>query len=143
MKLVVFTFLTCFAAWSVFSYDSLKVPEADWAAPLDFTVQDASRERAMPIRVYLPAASKVASVVISSHGLGGSRENNPYLGKHWSARGYAVVLLQHPGSDESVWKSQAPARIPMAMKRAASVHIDQPLAALEFDVKALLSELMA
>jgi predicted dienelactone hydrolase len=106
MKSLVFSFLACFAVSPVFAYDPLKVPEAALAAPLDFTVQDASRDRALPIRVYLPAASKAAPVVLFSHGLGGSRENNPYLGKHWSARGYAVVFVQHPGSDESVWKAR-------------------------------------
>jgi predicted dienelactone hydrolase len=121
MKLLIFTFPACFAATAVFAFNPLKVPEAALAEPLDFRVQDASRERALPIRVYLPASTKAAPVVLFSHGLGGSRENNPYLGKHWSARGYAVVFVQHPGSDESVWKGQGPARIPMAMKQAASV----------------------
>ena len=93
MKSLVFTFLACFAATPVFAYDPMKLPEAALAAPLDFTVQDASRERALPIRVYLPAVSKAVPVVLFSHGLGGSRENHPYLGKHWSARGYAVVFV--------------------------------------------------
>ena len=120
MKLLVFLFITSFATPAVLAYDPLTLPKADLAAPLDFTVQDATRDRALPIRVYLPVASKAAPVVLFSHGLGGSRENNPYLGKHWSARGYAVVFVQHPGSDESVWKGQGPARIPMAMKEAAT-----------------------
>jgi len=84
-------------------------------------VKDAKRDRALPIRVYLPAATKAAPVVLFSHGLGGSCQNNPYLGKHWSARGYVVVFVQHPGSDESVWRGQRPAQIPMAMKQAANL----------------------
>lgn len=36
--------------------------------------------------------------------LGGSRHCSSYLGEHWSARGYVAVFLQHPGSDELVWK---------------------------------------
>lgn len=110
-----------FAFSSVFAYDPLKLSEAALTAPLDFTVQDAKRDRALPIRVFLPATVKPAPVVLFSHGLGGSCQNNPYLGKHWSARGYVVVFVQHPGSDESVWKGQGPARIPMAMKQAASL----------------------
>jgi predicted dienelactone hydrolase len=113
--------LALFAFSSVFAYDPLKLPEATLTAPLDFTVQDAKRDRALPIRVFLPATAKPAPVVLFSHGLGGSCQNNPYLGKHWSARGYVVVFVQHPGSDESVWKGQGPARIPMAMKQAASL----------------------
>jgi predicted dienelactone hydrolase len=110
-----------FAFSSVFAYDPLKLSEAALTAPLDFTVQDAKRDRALPIRVFLPATVKPAPVVLFSHGLGGSCQNNPYLGKHWSARGYVVVFVQHPGSDESVWRGQRPAQIPAAMKQAASL----------------------
>jgi predicted dienelactone hydrolase len=118
MKSLVFAL---FAASTAFAYDPLKLPEAALAAPLDFTVQDAKRDRALPVRVYLPAVAKAAPVVLFSHGLGGSCQNNPYLGKHWSARGYVAVFVQHPGSDESVWRGQRPAQIPMAMKQAASL----------------------
>lgn len=121
MKSLVFTFFTCFAATAVFAYDPLKLPEAALPAPMDLMVKDAKRDRALPIRVYLPAATKAAPVVLFSHGLGGSCQNNPYLGKHWSARGYVVVFVQHPGSDESVWRGQRPAQIPMAMKQAANL----------------------
>lgn len=113
--------LCCSALAQAAGYDPLKLPAAAPGAPVDFTVHDAKRDRDLPIRVYLPADTKAAPVVLFSHGLGGSRENNPYLGNHWSARGYVVVFVQHPGSDESVWKGQGPARIPLAMKQAASV----------------------
>lgn len=121
MNFLVPALSVCLAANTAFAYDPLKLPEAALTAPIDFTVQDAKRDRALPIRVYLPAAAKAAPVVLFSHGLGGSRENNPYLGKHWSARGYAVVFVQHRGSDESVWRGQRPAQLPMAMKQAANL----------------------
>lgn len=109
---------------SATGYDPLQLPEtkpgASPAAPADFTVSDAKRKRDIPVRVFLPPDPAPAPVVLFSHGLGGSREGNPYLGKHWSARGYVVVFLQHPGSDDSVWKN-VPARERMAaMNRAAS-----------------------
>ncbi len=138
MKSVVFALFAILAANVVFAYDPLKLPEAALTAPLDFTVQDAKRDRALPIRVYLPAVAKPAPVVLFSHGLGGSCQNNPYLGKHWSARGYVVVFVQHPGSDESVWKGQGPARIPMAMKQAASV---QNFILRAADIPAVLDQL--
>jgi pimeloyl-ACP methyl ester carboxylesterase len=138
MNSLVVAFFTCFAVTAVFAYDPLKLPEAALTAPLDFTVQDAKRDRALPIRVYLPATTQAAPVVLFSHGLGGSCQNNPYLGKHWSARGYAVVFVQHPGSDESVWKGQGPARIPMAMKQAASV---QNFILRAADIPAVLDQL--
>jgi predicted dienelactone hydrolase len=121
MKLLVFLFITSLATPAVLAYDPLTLPEAALPAPLDFKVQDPKRDRALPIRVYLPATTKAAPVILFSHGLGGSCQNNPYLGKHWSARGYAVVFVQHPGSDESVWRGQRPGQIPMAMKQAASL----------------------
>jgi predicted dienelactone hydrolase len=121
MKSLVSFFLASFAATAVLAYDPLALPEAASPAPLDFKVQDPKRERALPIRVYLPATKQAAPVVLFSHGLGGSCQNNPYLGKHWSARGYAVVFVQHPGSDESVWRGQRPGQIPTAMKLAASL----------------------
>jgi len=89
-------------------------------APLDLTVTDASRDRDIPIRVYLPKVERPAPVVLFSHGLGGSRETCGYLGEHWSGRGYAVVFLQHPGSDEKVWKDKPPLRRMMALKSAAN-----------------------
>src|SRR5438128_1597060 len=87
-------------------YDPLTLPETAPGAPADFTVRDDQRSRDIPVRVYLPTAPGPAPVVLFSHGLGGSRENSPFLGRHWSARGYAVVFMQHAGSDESVWKDK-------------------------------------
>jgi predicted dienelactone hydrolase len=83
-------------------------------------VRDETRQRDIPLRVYLPAAAEKAPVVLFSHGLGGSRANNPYLGEHWGARGYVVVFLQHAGSDEAVWQSLPRAERLAAMEREAS-----------------------
>jgi predicted dienelactone hydrolase len=77
-------------------------------------------KRRVPLRVYLPADSKPAPVVLFSHGLGGSREGNAFMGEHWARRGYVAVFLQHPGSDDSVWKDVPPAQRMRAMKNAAS-----------------------
>ncbi|MCY2993583.1 MAG: hypothetical protein NTY19_37750 [Planctomycetota bacterium] len=82
--------------------DPLVVSAASAVPPSDLTVRDPARSRDIPLRVYLPAAKDPAPVVLFSHGLGGSREGCGYLGHHWSARGYVVVFLQHPGSDNSV-----------------------------------------
>lgn len=104
-------------------YDPLRLPRDAGANVVDFTVNDSKRERDIPIRVYLPSKdrdAKAAAVVIFSHGLGGSRAGSAFLGKHWAARGYAAVFVQHPGSDESVWKDQPLARRLVAMQEAAS-----------------------
>jgi predicted dienelactone hydrolase len=108
------------ATWSqAADYD----PLAPGPAPThqDFVVRDEGRQRDIPLRVYLPAAALKAPVVLFSHGLGGSRENSPYLGQHWAARGFVVVYLQHPGSDEDVWKDRPRAERLAALQREASV----------------------
>jgi acetyl esterase/lipase len=102
-------------------YDPLSVPEQAAAAPVDLVAEDLQRKRDVPLRVYLPDSEQPAPVVLFSHGLGGSRENNPYLGRHWSARGYVAVFLQHPGSDERVWKDVPPGKRMAALKGAASL----------------------
>src|SRR5689334_10887401 len=89
-------------------YDPLRVGK-DAPATKDLVVKDEKRKRELPVLVYLPAAKSPAPVVLFSHGLGGSRAGPAYLGKHWASRGYVAVFLQHPGSDESVWKPLKPA----------------------------------
>lgn len=107
-------------ALAALAYDPLTVPAAFAAEFIDLDVADTARERTLPVRVWLPATTGPAPVILFSHGLGGSRENSPYLGSHWSARGYVVVFIQHPGSDESVWQDVAPRKRMAAMKEAAS-----------------------
>lgn len=120
------------------AYDPLKVVEPGAAAALGLTVHDGDRTRDLALRVYLPAGTSAAPVVLFSHGLGGSCENNPYLGRHWAARGYAAVFMQHPGSDETVWKGQPAGERRSAMRDAASV---KNFAARVKDVPAVLDQL--
>ncbi len=102
-------------------YDPLRVQPAE-VPTADFTVPDAARGREIPVRVYLPArAGAAAAVVLFSHGLGGSREGSAFLGRHWAARGYAAVFVQHPGSDDSVWRDAPDGRRMAAMREAASI----------------------
>jgi predicted dienelactone hydrolase len=60
-------------------------------------------------------------VIIFSHGLGGSREGGELWGRHWAGHGYIVVHLQHPGSDESVWKGKQAAEAKRSLKQAMSL----------------------
>lgn len=121
------------------AYDPLNEISAT-SRTFDLTVRDASRSREIPIRVYLSDDVKSAPVVLFSHGLGGSREGSSYLGRHWAQRGYAAVFLQHPGSDDSVWKDTRPLLRKRALKRAASFENFQLRAE---DVKAVLNQLTA
>ncbi|MEQ8854573.1 CocE/NonD family hydrolase [Gimesia sp.] len=102
-------------------YDPLKTESGKSAAPVDLTMQDQSRNRDIPLRVYLPKSEQPAPVLLFSHGLGGARTGSQYLGEHWSARGYVVVYLQHPGSDEAVWKDVPALQRLRALKSATTL----------------------
>lgn len=87
-------------------YDPLAINSGAASTIVDLTVHDAARNRDIPLRVYLPTNTAPVPVILFSHGLGGNREGSQYLGRHWAARGYVAVFLQHPGSDDSVWKNK-------------------------------------
>jgi predicted dienelactone hydrolase len=120
-------FTACFLLFAVqvtaaeSAYDPLAINSKFTPEIVDLTVNDAERKRDLPIRVFLPAEKIPAPVVLFSHGLGGSREGSAYLGKHWAARGYAAVFLQHPGSDTSVWQDKPKDQRLGAMRQAASL----------------------
>jgi len=101
-------------------YRPLELAEQSQAQTVDLSVEDSKRGRIIPIRVYLPEMDEAAPLLLFSHGLGGSREGCSYLGEHWSRHGYAVVFLQHPGSDESVWRDVPVGQRMRAMEAAAS-----------------------
>ena len=104
------------------NYDPLAVDAAFHASHLDLTVHDAARNRDIPVRVYLPARSGPEPVILFSHGLGGSRTGSAFLGEHWAARGYVAVFLQHPGSDDSVWKDEPATQRMQAMNQAVTLN---------------------
>jgi predicted dienelactone hydrolase len=125
-------------AVSAIAYDPLAVEKPDAVTTQDLTVRDDARQRNIPIRVYLPAEKSPAPVILFSHGLGGARENSPYLGKHWAARGYVCVFMQHAGSDSTVWKDAPAAERMKMLKGAASIqsYLDRVK-----DVSAVLDQL--
>ncbi len=118
-------------------YDPLAVA-ADQPEHRDVTVSDAKRSREIPIRIYLPSKAEAAPIVIFSPGLGGTRAGSEYLGDHWAQRGYVVVFVQHPGSDDSVWKNKPISEVMPAMKEAASL---ENLRLRLDDVKCVLDQL--
>ncbi len=72
--------------------------EYEWTDPL--------RGRAVPVRLYLPAAMEPGArtpLVVFSHGIGGSRRGYSYLGSHFAANGIASLHVQHVGSDRAIW----------------------------------------
>src|SRR4051812_6452841 len=103
------------------SYDPLAISNERLPEPLDTVIKDKSRSREIPLRIYLPATHSPAPVVLFSHGLGGTRQGNAFCGKHWAARGYVAVFLQHPGSDDSVWRNKPIRERLAAMRHAADL----------------------
>lgn len=119
-------------------YNPLVVDQSFQPTCVDLTVHDSARDRDIPVRVYLPTNAVPEPVILFSHGLGGSRTGSVFLGEHWAARGYVAVFLQHPGSDDSVWKDVPNVGRFKAMQKAAS--LDNFLLRVK-DVPAVLDQL--
>ena len=83
------------------------------------TWQDRARDREIPVKVYAPRDAINAPLIVFSHGLGGTREDYRFLAEHWATNGYLCVVVQHPGSDDSVWRGQADKTL--AMQRAGNL----------------------
>ncbi|HEY4370956.1 MAG TPA: hypothetical protein VGN52_03380 [Burkholderiales bacterium] len=77
---------------------AVRVVDQEWT--------DTARNRAVPVRLRVPTGSGPYPVILFSHGLGGSRAGGELWGDYWAHHGYIVVHMQHPGSDESLWRGQ-------------------------------------
>lgn len=92
-------------------------------ATLDQDWRDEKRDRVLPVRLYVPESlAAPAPVILVSHGLGGTRGAMAYAASHWSSHGYVVIALQHPGSDDAVWRGRGTRRETLdAMREAANL----------------------
>ena len=115
-------------------------PSLSFAAPqvLDIEWKDSARERTLPLKARIPDGTGKVPLVIFSHGLGGSREGGKAWGEHWSANGYLVVHVQHPGSDELLWKGLGDGAPKQRLARGATP--EQLLGRVD-DVRFVLDEL--
>ncbi|PSP22763.1 MAG: hypothetical protein BRC55_11630 [Cyanobacteria bacterium SW_8_48_13] len=99
------------------------------------TFNDSKRERTFPVDLYLPQQQgRQAPVVVISHGLGSERKTFEYLATHLASYGFAVALVEHPGSNEQQLRS-----LLAGLRRQVSPPrelIDRPL-----DLKYLLDKL--
>ena len=102
------------------TYDPMALDPSARSSRFDLTVHNATRNRDIPIRAYLPAITNAAPVVLFSPGLGGSRVGSAFLGEHWAERGYVAICLQHPGSDDALWKGKPMRERMEAMRQAAT-----------------------
>ena len=120
-------------------YDPLELGVIQEVEVLDTVLKDVDRGRDIPLRYYhKPGAEGSLPLVIFSHGLGGSRTGSAFLGRHWASRGYVAVFIQHPGSDETVWRDKPMASRLSEMKKAASA---KNLLLRAKDVSALIDHL--
>jgi len=67
---------------------------------------DSARNRSIPVRLYFPRQAEKAPVILFSHGIGASIDSCDYLANAWAGQGFVCVLVQHPGSDENIWKGK-------------------------------------
>jgi predicted dienelactone hydrolase len=115
--------------------DSINVVNFEW--------QDVSRNRDVPVRLYLPDITTTGTapvpLIVFSHGLGGSRNGYQYLGRFWASQGYASLHVQHIGSDNSLWRGN-PLGLTMRLASAAQ---DSEAMARAKDVSFALTELLA
>ncbi len=104
--------------------------------------RDASRNRAVPVRLYLPesaSAARPVPLVVFSHGIGGSRAGYSYLGRYWASQGYASLHVQHVGSDRQLWSGN-PLGIVARLRGAAQEH---EAIARVMDLRYALDQLLA
>lgn len=126
-RLLVFLFALCIASTT---FAAPQVLDIDW--------KDSARERTLPLKIRMPDGETRVPLVIFSHGLGGSREGGKAWGEHWSANGYAVIHVQHPGSDESLLKGAGEGPPKQRMARGATP--EQLLGRVD-DVRFVIDEL--
>ena len=80
---------------------------------------DASRQRNLGLKIYLPtSAVGQLPVVVFSHGLGGSQWGYAYLGQHLAAHGYVCIHCTHPGSDWLLWEGKGPGAAMVNLRRS-------------------------
>ncbi|MCG6134481.1 MAG: alpha/beta hydrolase [Nostoc sp. LLA-1] len=109
---------------------------------LEFIFNDRSRDRTFPTDIYLPEANSTTSqeslsspfpLIVISHGVASDRSTLAYLAEHLASYGFAVAVLEHPGSNaERVQRYLTGLAGPLE----AEEFIDRPL-----DITFLLDEL--
>ena len=89
------------------AYGATSLHSVSW---VDHVWFDTQRGRNVPARIYYPTGGTNSGsvglekfpVIIFSTGLGRSRDDCAYLGRHWAGCGYVSIHVQHKGSDEEV-----------------------------------------
>jgi dienelactone hydrolase len=119
--------------------------DLDYASPGSFAVRqtdqtwrDETRQRAIPVRLRLPESRTRVPAILFSHGLGGSLDGGTEWAEQWASRGFAVIHVRHPGSDESIWKDRPPGERMAGLRSGADL---QQFMARIADIKFVVAEL--
>jgi predicted dienelactone hydrolase len=106
---------------------------------ISWTLNDLSRDRRLPVDLYLPATTAESPIkqpfplVVISHGVASDRYTFAYLAEHLASYGFAVAVLEHPGSNAKRFQQYFAG---LAEPPEPKEFIDRPL-----DIKFLLDEL--
>ncbi|BCL33879.1 alpha/beta hydrolase [Nostoc sp. MS1] len=104
-----------------------------------FTLNDPQRDRTLPVDLYLPQTTTASTgqppfpLVVISHGIASDRYSFIYLAEHLASYGFAVAVLEHPGSNAKRFEQYFAG---LAGPPQPREFIDRPL-----DIKILLDEL--
>ena len=95
-------------AWGADVAESLAAPGPYAVRVVEDEWRDAASGRTVPVKLYVPddSAGRNLPAVLFSHGLGGSRDGGAMWGRHWASHGLVSIHLQHPGSDEGLWRDR-------------------------------------
>lgn len=133
IRSILLSAFTSFVVWLVTAMPAFAAPQV-----IDVEWKDANRDRALPLKIRVPDGVENVPLVIFSHGLGGSREGGKAWGEHWAANGYLVIHVQHPGSDEALWRGPGEGAPKQRLARGATA--EQLLGRVD-DVRFVLNEI--
>ena len=88
------------------------------------TWHDSKRGRDFRTMAYVPdgnGAAKKYPLVLFSPGMGGTHDENVYLGDYWAKNGYVVLVFDHPGSNRDMFDEQGQPGLRKAMLDRSNV----------------------
>jgi predicted dienelactone hydrolase len=87
------------------SFQNLETPGTIPWNQQTLSFYDRSRDRTITTDLYLPQTETPAPLLIFSHSLGTDRANFADLMQHLASHGFAVLAIEHPGSDRQQIKN--------------------------------------
>jgi predicted dienelactone hydrolase len=98
MRIALWIGLAALTAWAIDAQAAPTICDGIW--------HDDARGRDVPVRVRMPEGMRRVPVILFSHGLGGSVDAGTAWAEAWADAGFAVIHLQHPGSDLAMLRAE-------------------------------------